>query len=84
MSLSYVTVDTVARVVQALGTGTLMAKVDIEVAYRLILVHPDDRPLLSFRWHGCIFCDAMLPFSLSLAPNIFNTMEDALEWFLHQ
>ena len=45
-SLSYVTVDTVVRVVQALGTGTLMAKVDIDSAYRLIPVHPDDPSLL--------------------------------------
>ena len=46
--LSYMTVDTVARVVQALGTGTFMAKVDIKSAYCLIPVHPDDRPLLGF------------------------------------
>ena len=47
-SLSYVTVDMKARAVQALGMGTLMAKLDIEVAYCLIPVHPDDSPLLSF------------------------------------
>ena len=83
-SLSYVTVDTVARAVQALGTGTLMAKVDIESAYRLIPVHPDDRPLLGFQWRGSVFSDAMLPFGLRSAPKIFNAVADALEWCLRQ
>ena len=41
-SLSYVTVDTVATVVASLGPASLMAKVDIQSAYRLIPVHPDD------------------------------------------
>ena len=45
--LSYVTVDTVAQAVASLGRGALMAKVDIESAYRLIPVHPEDRPLLA-------------------------------------
>ena len=45
-SLSYVTVDQVASMAANLGRRTLMAKVDIEVAYRLVPVHPDDRPLL--------------------------------------
>ena len=83
-SLTYVTVDTVARTVQALGTGTLMAKVDIESAYRLIPVHPDDRPLLGFQWRGSVFCDAMLPFGLRSAPKIFTAVADALEWCLRQ
>lgn len=83
-SLSYITVDVIARIMAALGTGTLMAKVSIESAYRLILVHPDDRPLLAIQWHGDTFCDGMLPFGLHLAPKIFNTVADALEWCIRQ
>ena len=45
-SLSYVSVDTMASEVQALGKGTLMAKVDIEEAYHLSPVHSNNRPLL--------------------------------------
>ena len=47
--LSYTMADMVARVVQTLGTGTFMAKVDVEAAYCLIPVHPDDCLLLGFR-----------------------------------
>ncbi|KAL5502119.1 hypothetical protein EMCRGX_G008842 [Ephydatia muelleri] len=65
-----------------LGRGTLMAKVDIEAAYRLVPVHPHDRPLLVMEWKGQVFADPMLPFGLRSAPNIFNAISDALEWHL--
>ncbi|KAL5469194.1 hypothetical protein EMCRGX_G030413 [Ephydatia muelleri] len=45
-SLSYISVDTAAAVITSLGQGTLLAKIDVQAAYRLIPVHPDDRPLL--------------------------------------
>ena len=79
-SMSYITVDSVARTLASWGPGALMAKVDIEAAYRLIPVHPDDCPLLAVRWKGDIFCDRALPFGLRSAPKIFNAFDDALEW----
>ena len=48
----------------SLGAGSLLAKIDIESAYRMVPVHPDDRPLLGVEWSGRIYCDAMLPFGL--------------------
>ena len=63
-SLSYVSIDTVAAIVASLGAGSLLAKIDIESAYRMVPVHPDDCPLLGFEWSGRIYCDAMLPFGL--------------------
>ena len=53
-----------------------MAKVDIEAAYRLVPVHPDDRPLLGMEWKGQVFADPMLPFGLWLAPKFFNAVAD--------
>ena len=77
-SLTYMTVDDVAAKVATLGRGTLLAKVDIESAYRLIPIHPDDRLLLAIKWEGHIYIDAMLPFGLCSAPKIFNAVADAL------
>ena len=48
-SLRYTTVNKVARAAGCLGVGTLLAKLDVRSAYRLIPVHPDDRPLLGFQ-----------------------------------
>jgi len=81
-SLSYTTVDQIAAKVAFLGQGTLMAKIDIESAYRLLPVHPDDRPLQAFQWDGHIYVDLVLPFGLRSAAKIFNTLADALHWHL--
>ena len=52
-SLSYCTVDHVAAVAAAYSRGALLAKIDIESAYRLIPVHPLDRPLQAWNGTGC-------------------------------
>lgn len=46
-SLTYTLVDRVARAAEQLGPGALLAKVD---TYRLVPVHPDERPLLGVAW----------------------------------
>ena len=43
-SLSCISVDNVTAIVQRLGTGSLMAKIDIESAHRLIPVHTSECP----------------------------------------
>ncbi len=83
-SLAYTTVDEVANLAAQLGTGALLAKVDIEAAYRLVPVHPQDRPLQAIRWEGKVYIDPMLPFGLRSAPKIFYAVADALHWCLHQ
>lgn len=83
-SLRYSTVDDIAGIVAQLGCGALLAKVDIESAYRLIPVHPDDCPLLAVRWRDQTYVDLMLPFGLRSAPKIFNAVADALNWYLHK
>ena len=79
-SLEYTSVDKVAKAVVAMGRGTLLAKIDIRSAYRLIPVHPTDRQLLGCKWRGNVYVDAMLPFGLRSAPKLFNGFADALEW----
>jgi hypothetical protein len=49
-SLTYTTVDHVAEIAVSLGKGTLLAKQDIESAYCLVPVHPQDRPLQAVQW----------------------------------
>ena len=83
-SLSYVSVDTVAAAAAAFGPGALMAKVDIESAYRLIPVHPDDHCLLGVEWEDRVYYDTKLPFGLRSAPKIFNAVADGLEWCIRQ
>ena len=81
-SLSYIMVDDAVRAIMSLGEGAMLAKVDIKSVYRIIPVHPEDRPLLGMRWREALYVDSALPFGLRSAPKIFNSVADALEWKL--
>ena len=81
-SLRYTTVEDVASVAAQLGPHTLMAKIDIESAYCLIPVHPEDRFLLGVNWRDQLYIDPMLSFGLHSASKNFNVVADALEWCL--
>jgi len=79
-STSYVKVEDAAREIFQMGRGAKLAKVDIKSAYRIVPVHPDDRPLLGMMWDGNLFVDCVLPFGLRSAPRIFSAIADVLEW----
>ncbi len=51
-SLTYPSVDQAIRSIRHQGLGAELAKFDVESAYRLIPVHPEDRPLLGMQWRG--------------------------------
>ena len=64
-SLKYTSVDQVAETIATLGQGSLLAKIDVESAYRLIPVHPDDR-LLQTQFHHQILSTKLLPLPLEM------------------
>lgn len=83
-TLSYISVDDAVQIVQKKGRGTLLAKVDIRSAYRIVPVHPEDWWLLGMLWDGALYVDTALPFGLRSAPKIFNALADTLEWIARQ
>ncbi len=83
-SLSYVTVDDIVAVAVRQGQGAQLAKFDLEAAYRMVPVHPQDRHLLGMEWKGKLFVDTALPFGLRWAPKIFNAVADGLEWMIRR
>jgi hypothetical protein len=48
-------VDDVAQQVITLGRGAMIAKSDIEAAYRLLLIHNDDKHFLGMLWEGRVY-----------------------------
>ena len=62
------------------GRGTKLAKMDIARAYRIVPVHPGDKPLLAVQWAGNIFFDTRIPFGLRSVPKFFTAVADALQW----
>ena len=83
-SIKYATIDHLVSLVLLHGRGSLLVKADIQEAYRIIPVHPDDQPLLGVQWNDCTYFDKMLPFGLRSAPKIFSAVADGLQWILVQ
>ena len=83
-SLAYVSVEDAAKGVMAKGRGALMAKVDVQSAYRNVPIHPEDRWLMGMLWEGGLYIDTALPFGLRSAPKIFTAIADAVEWIARQ
>jgi hypothetical protein len=81
-SLQYVSIDDAIEGIMRFGQGCFLAKTDIESAFRLIPVHPDDYELLGMFWDGKYYYDKVLPFGLRSAPFLFNQLSEALEWIL--
>ena len=83
--MSYITIDDAIKGNLVLGPGTLLAKIDIKSAFRLIPVHPADRHLLAMEWRSGVFINTCLLFWLRSSPKLFNILADLLAWILeHQ
>ena len=76
--MRYASVSDAAAIIRHLGRGTLMAKMDLQNAYRVIPIHLDDHPLLAIKWENATYIDTGLPFGPHSAPKIFSAFADAL------
>ena len=83
-SLTYSSVDEALMFIKALGRGTLLIKVDLKSAYRIVPIHPQDRHLFAIRWEDQVYVDQALPFGLRSAPKLFTAVADAIGWALMQ
>ena len=81
-TVQYMKLDDIIDGIMSLGWGTLLAKFNVESAYRIIPVHPNDRYLLGMQWESNYFVDMALPFGLRSAPYIFSSVADLAEWVL--
>ena len=81
-SLRYASVDDTISIVRRLGSNTLLIKLDIKDAYRMVPVHPADYHLLGISWRDQVYIDRALPFGLRSAPKLFNAVADFVAWVL--
>ena len=80
--VQYQTLDEALDIIVSLGSNSLIAKADIEAAYRIIPIHPDSVHLLGFTWNGMYYYDRCLPFGLSVSCRIFEAFSHAIHWIL--
>ena len=83
-SLRYTSVDVALQFINSLGRSTVLIKVDLKNAYRMVPIHPADRHLFGIRWDGNVYVDQALPFGLRSAPKLFTAVADAIGYALTQ
>ena len=81
-SVAYASLDHAVQLVQSLGQGALLAKLDLKEAYRAVPVHPSDQRLLAVSWNNTAYLEKALPFGLRSAPKLFSALTDAMMWAL--
>ena len=84
--VQYDSIDTVVTKVKLCGRHCLMAKTDIENAFRLIPIHKHSRFLLGFSWalkdKTQYFIDCCLVMGLNISCQIFTRFSNALQWIM--
>ena len=82
-SVRYSSFDEAVDLVRSLGLGSTMVKIDIQHAFRLCPVRPQDYQLLGMCWSGKYCIDTRLLFGSRSSPFIFNSSADARgSWLL--
>lgn len=79
-TVQYTNFDEVVKLVVSVGKGALMAKADIESAFRLLPVHPSDFELLGMNVNNQFYVDKAIPMGASCSPALFEKFSIFIEW----
>ena len=82
-TVEYQNIETVIELVQFYGRNCLMAKTDIEDAFRNLIIHPEDHHLLGLQWEGKFYYDTCLPMGCSSSCQLFEKFSSSLQWILN-
>lgn len=83
-SVNYTEFDKAVEMIQNLGKGALLFKVDIKSAFRLLPVCPQDFDLLGFKFEGKYYFDKCLPFGCSISCKTFESFSTFLEFMVRR
>ncbi|XP_077790847.1 uncharacterized protein LOC144328967 [Podarcis muralis] len=81
-SVKYASLDQAIKLIRSFGHSALLAKCDIESAFRLLPIHPEDFWLLGFQFEGNYYFDKAMPMGCSIACAAFESFSTFLEWAL--
>ncbi|XP_033739602.1 uncharacterized protein LOC117326910 isoform X1 [Pecten maximus] len=79
-SVQYQNISDAIGLVKYFGPGTLLAKTDIENAFRILPISPNDYELLGMKIAGKYYFDRVLPMGCSISCNLFEQLSTALHW----
>ena len=80
--VQYQSIDDAIKYIRSMGVGSLMAKTDIEKAFRILPVHPDDYELLGMKVNKLFYYDKALPMGCSISCRLFEDFSTAIHWVL--
>lgn len=83
-SVQYTHFDEAVEMVRSLGRHSLLSKVDIQSAFRLLPVSPSDFELLGMKHNGMYYFDMCLPFGAAISCSTFETFSTFLEWCIKE
>jgi len=78
--VSYATVEDAIRFTKTVGSGCFLAKTDINNAFRIIPIHPDDYNLLGMCGQGLYYFDCCMPMGCSISCKTLELFSTAIEW----
>jgi hypothetical protein len=81
-SVNYETFDKVVELINVNGRGALLAKSDIQDAFRIIPINPCDYHLLGFKINDMYYYDKVLPMGCRVSCNLFETFSRSLQWVI--
>lgn len=75
--VQYDTIDWFINLVQQCGPYCLMAKTNIEDAFRIISINPSNYHLLGFSWEEQVYFDKYMPMGASSSCQLFEKLSVA-------
>ncbi|KAK3104130.1 hypothetical protein FSP39_024643 [Pinctada imbricata] len=81
-TVKYTSFDEALEMITEVGTGAVIARLDIKSAFRLIPIHPSDFSLLGYKIAQYYFVDKCLPFGCAISCALFEKFANFLEWEL--
>ena len=82
-TVKYESFDTVVNFINSCGPNSLIAKADIQDAFRIIPVHPDDYHLLGYKLYDNYYYDKVLAMGCRSSCQIFERFSSMLQWVLN-
>ena len=82
--VQYASVLDAVDLVSRNGPGCYLAKSDIQKAFRLLPVRPDQRNLLGMVWEGSFYFDCCLPMGASSSCQLFERFSSAVEFMANK
>ena len=78
--VQYATIGDVITCMKLAGKGCYLAKTDIQNAFLIIPIQPDDYGLLCMQWRGSFYLDSCMPMGCASSCRTFEIFSTADEW----